>query len=251
HVVFPSCVLVVQHGGAEAPRRVDARAGDRNRRQVHDEHREPDRQRHEYGDEGVAGGALGVGGGEDGVDEDERADDLGAEGAGGGVAVADGVGAAAERVVGALHDPLDDAGAGDGAEALRHDVQHGADERQLPPEEEAQRHRRVDVPAGDAAGAVDEDEYGGTERPRHAEVADAGARVDGGPLVLVPDHGGDAHVEEDERRHELRDEGTVQRPLTQLARVQQRRRRRVPVRRLRRRRSALHRLHGHLLLRRH
>lgn len=86
--------------------------------------------------------------------------------------------------------------------------------------------------AWDAAGAVDEDEDGGAEGPGHAEVADAGARFGGG-LALVADDGGDADIEEDERGSELGDGGAVQGPTGQLARVQQRRRRWVPVRRLR------------------
>ena len=191
-MVFPCCV---HDGGAEAPGRVDAGAGDGNGRQVNHEHREPNRQRHEhlharqgagintfalvagesrrawrsvqgsrararggrrtYGDEGVARRALGVGGGEDGVHEDEGADDLGGQGAADGVtrehpvggARGHRVGAAAEGVVGHLHDPLDDAHAADGAQALRHDVQQRAHQRQLPPHEQTERHRRVDVPA--------------------------------------------------------------------------------------------------------
>jgi hypothetical protein len=48
----------------------------------HKQHGEKRRaSRNTYGDEGVPRGAVGVGGGEDGVDEDERADDLGGEGA--------------------------------------------------------------------------------------------------------------------------------------------------------------------------
>jgi len=218
--------------------------------------------RRSYGDEGaVARRALGVGGGEDGVHEDERADDLGGEGSPDGVAGGHLVGAATEGVVGVLHDPLHDAHAADGAQALRHDVQQGAHQRQLPPHEQPERHGRVDVPTyimmqkkvystcmplinqfvvffvtcmhtWDAAGAVDEDEDGGAEGPGDAEEADTGARFGHG-LVLVPDDGRDAHVEEDEGGHELGDERTVQAPLLQLARVQQQGRRRIPVRRLR------------------
>jgi len=47
-MVFPCCVLVVEDGGAEAPGRVDARAGDWNGRQVNHEHREPNRQRQKH-----------------------------------------------------------------------------------------------------------------------------------------------------------------------------------------------------------
>lgn len=45
HVLLPGFVLVVQDGGAQAPRRVDACAGDRDGRQVHHEHRQTDRER--------------------------------------------------------------------------------------------------------------------------------------------------------------------------------------------------------------
>ena len=66
--------------------------------------------RRSYGDEGaVARRALGVGGGEDGVHEDERADDLGGEGSPDGVAGGHLVGAATEGVVGVLNYPLHDA----------------------------------------------------------------------------------------------------------------------------------------------
>ena len=45
HVVRPGMVLVVNDGGAKAPRRVDAGAGDRDGGQVDQEHREPDWER--------------------------------------------------------------------------------------------------------------------------------------------------------------------------------------------------------------
>lgn len=41
---MPSIGLVVDDGGAEAPRRIDARAGDRDGGEVHHEHRETDGQ---------------------------------------------------------------------------------------------------------------------------------------------------------------------------------------------------------------
>ena len=67
---------------------------------------------------GVAGAALGVGGGEDGVDEHEGADDLCAEPRPVGVPRRERVGAAAVPVeVGAL-ERLDEPHAADGAEAL-------------------------------------------------------------------------------------------------------------------------------------
>ena len=67
---------------------------------------------------GVAGAALGVGGGEDGVDEHEGADDLYVEPRPAGVPRRERVGAAAVPVeVGAL-ERLDEPNAADGAEAL-------------------------------------------------------------------------------------------------------------------------------------
>lgn len=99
-----------------------------------------------YRDMGVAGRALGVGGGEDGVDEDEGADYLGAESDAVAVAVGDDVDAAAVAVVGVLHEGLDEADAGDGAQTLRHHVPQRPDQRHLPRQEQPERHRRVDVP---------------------------------------------------------------------------------------------------------
>ncbi|BAT01305.1 Os07g0448600, partial [Oryza sativa Japonica Group] len=226
--------VVVDDGGAEAPRRVDAGAGDGDGRQVHHEHGEPDRQRRQHRDMGVAGVALGVGGGEDGVHEHEGADDLGGEAGALGVAGGELVGAAAVPVVERALEPLDERDAADGAEALRHDVEDGADQGHLARQEEAERHRRVDVPAGDAGGAVHQDEDHAAERPRDAEDAHAAARrVVAGRrrvrLVLVPDHRGHRDVQEQQRGHELGDDGAVQRPPPELVDVDERRRRRVLV----------------------
>jgi len=96
---------------------------------------------------GVPGVPLGVGGGEDGVDEDEGADDLSAEAVALGVSGRDDVGAAAVAHVQPLLEPLDDAGAADGAQALHDDVEDSPGERQLPSQEQPEGHRRVDVPA--------------------------------------------------------------------------------------------------------
>ena len=41
YLVAPGLAVVVHDGGAEAPRRVDPRAGDRDRGKVHHEHGEP------------------------------------------------------------------------------------------------------------------------------------------------------------------------------------------------------------------
>jgi hypothetical protein len=94
----------------------------------------------------VTGVALGVGGGEDGVDEHEGADDLSGEAGALGVAGGELVGAAAvAHEVGAL-EALDEPDTADGAQALRDDVHHGADEGHLPRQEQAERHSGVDVP---------------------------------------------------------------------------------------------------------
>ena len=47
-MVIPGLVLVVDHGGAEAPGRVDAGAGDGDRGQVDHEHGEPDGKRSKH-----------------------------------------------------------------------------------------------------------------------------------------------------------------------------------------------------------
>ncbi|GER50237.1 homoserine kinase [Striga asiatica] len=100
-----------------------------------------------YRDVGVTRAPLRVGGGENGVDEDECADYLGAERRADVVPLGDGVGAAAEAVVGALHDGLHQADAAHSAEALRHHVRHRAYQRHLPRQEQTEGYRRVDVSA--------------------------------------------------------------------------------------------------------
>ncbi|URD77289.1 hypothetical protein MUK42_03129 [Musa troglodytarum] len=268
HLVIPGLVLVVDDGGSEAPRRVDARARDRDRRQVDHENRESNREgsqnlqnyialRITDRDVGVPSTALGVGSGEDGVDEDEGADDLGAEAGALGVALAELVGAAAVADVVGLLERLDEADATDRPQALRHHVEEGAHQRHLSRQEQPERHRRVDVPTcrasppptplanvehegkeqeetGDAGGAVDEDEDHATEGPGDAEDADAAAgrvgRVHVGVrLVLVPDHRQHGDVQEQHGGDELRDRRPVQRPLGQLLHVDERRRWRVGV----------------------
>jgi hypothetical protein len=187
-----------------------------------------------YRNVGVAGVALGVGGGEDGVDEHEGADDLGGEPRAGGVPGADLVGAATVARVEAALEALDERDAADGAQALRGHVQDRAHQGHLARQEEPECHGRVDVAAGDAGGAVDEDEDHAAERPRDAEDAHAAARRVGARrrrvrLVLVPDDGGHGDVQEQQRGHELGDHGAVQGPLAELVDVHQRRRWRVRV----------------------
>jgi hypothetical protein len=267
YLVAPGLVVVVHDGSAEAPRRVDPRAGDRDGRQVDHEHGEPDWQRRKnlaiislirtgiakgfrtrsfttsrvvhwvlfpYRNVRVAGVALGVGGGEDGVHEHEGADDLGGEPRSGGEPVADLVGAAAVSHVEAALEPLDERDAADGAEALRDHVEERAHQGHLARQEQAERDGRVDVAPRDASGAVDEDEDHAAERPRDAEDAHATARRVRARrrrvrLVLVPDHRRHRDVEEEKRRHELGDHRAVQGPLPKLLDVDERRRRRVRV----------------------
>lgn len=171
-MIAPGFVVVVDDGGAEAPRRVDPRPGDRNRRQVRHEHREPYRQWRQnlqpnffviyiffeiikilnvmsvylYWDEGVVGVAVGVGGGEDGEDEEEGSDHLGAERRPAGVAGRHLVGSAAEGTIMVLHNPLCDPNSDGGAQALRHHVQHRPRCRDLAHHRHPQRHRRINVP---------------------------------------------------------------------------------------------------------
>ena len=183
---------------------------------------------------GVTGVALGVGGGEDSVDEHEGADDLGGESGALGVAVAEPVGAAAVAHVEGALESLDEPHAADGAQALRDDVEQRAHQGDLARQEEAEGDGRVDVPARHPRGAVDEDEDHAAEGPGDAEDPHAAARRVRARrrrvrLVLVPDHRRHRDVEEQQRRHELGDHRAVQRPLGQLLRVHQRRRRRVRV----------------------
>ncbi|THU54852.1 hypothetical protein C4D60_Mb11t00420 [Musa balbisiana] len=255
HLVIPGLVLVVDDGGSEAPRRVDARARDRDRRQKKKKKKRVLRVTDR--DVGVASTALGVGGGEDGVHEDEGADDLGAEAGALGVAGAELVGAAAVADEVGFLEPLDEADATDRPQALRHHVEERAHQRHLSRQEQPERHRRVDVPTcrasppptplanvehegkereetGDAGGAVDEDEDHAAEGPGDAEDADAAAgrvgRVHVGVrLVLVPDHSQHGDVQEQHGGDELRDRRPIQRPLGQLLHVDEWRRWRVGV----------------------
>lgn len=77
-----------------------------------------------YRDVGVSGVALGIGGGEDGVDKDEGADDLSAEAIALGVARGDNVGTAAPHLVLTLLEALHDTRAADGTKALHNHVEH-------------------------------------------------------------------------------------------------------------------------------
>ncbi|WVZ73081.1 hypothetical protein U9M48_021429 [Paspalum notatum var. saurae] len=212
----------VNDGCSEAARGVDAGAGDGDGGEVHEEDGESDGERGEDGDVRVPGAALGVGGGEDGVDEDEGADDLGSQAVALGVPGVDGVGAAAGGHVEPLLEALDDAGAADGAQALHDHVEEGAREGELARQEEAEGDGGVDVAAGDAGGAVDEREDHAAEGPGDALDAHGGALA--GRLAHAH-HRQDADVEEEEGGHELGDARAVEGPGRQLLRLEQRRRR--------------------------
>ncbi|RZR98148.1 hypothetical protein BHM03_00027462 [Ensete ventricosum] len=206
---------------------VDTGTGDGDGGEVHHEHSKADGEwcQHlqaiylsiTHGDVGVAGATLRVCGGKNGVDEDEGADDLGSEGGALGVAGCDLVGSTTKGVVLVLHDPLHDPYADDGSQALRHYLSFQVKDGEVGEGE-----------TRDAGRAVNEDEDHATKGPRDAKNANAAALV-GGVLLLVADDGCDGDVEEEQRGHELSDEGAVEGPETELAEIQKRRRRRVPV----------------------
>lgn len=75
---------------------------------------------------GISGIPFGISGGEDGVKEDEGADDLDGQAGAFAVAVGESVGAAAVAVVLVPLQGLDQGAATDGAYALGNDVQQGA-----------------------------------------------------------------------------------------------------------------------------
>lgn len=95
---------------------------------------------------GVTSVALGVGGGEDGVHEHEGADDLRSQARARAVPRGDRVRPASEAHVERTLERLHQARAADCAQALRHHVRQRARERDLPRQQQPERHRRVDVP---------------------------------------------------------------------------------------------------------
>ena len=98
-MVIPSSLLVVDDGRTQTPRRIDAGSSDGDGGQMNQEHREADGQRRQHQNMGVACIALRIGGGEDGVHEDESANNLRSESAAFGVAAVDDVRPAAEHLV--------------------------------------------------------------------------------------------------------------------------------------------------------
>lgn len=222
-VVVPATVFVEDDGRAEAPGRVDAGPGDGDRGQVHQEHREPDWQRGQNRDVRVSGAPLSVGGGEDGVNEHEGTDDLGAEAVAFGVARVDEVGAPVQPLERAsLFEPFHHAGPAYGAQALHHHVVDGPRQGQLPTQEQPERHRWVYVTTRDTGGAIDESEDHASEGPSDALNSDRRALGRG---FHYAHHGQDGDVQEQERGHELGDPRPVEGPRRQLRGLKERRRR--------------------------
>ncbi|WVZ18047.1 hypothetical protein V8G54_005369 [Vigna mungo] len=93
----------------------------------------------------VTRASLGVGGRENGVDKHKCAYNLGTESSAFGVARTDGVGTAAEGVVGVLHEGLDQPDAADSTKALCYNVENSTDERDLARQEKAKSDRWVYV----------------------------------------------------------------------------------------------------------
>ena len=85
-----------------------------------------------YRDMGVSGAPLGIGGREDGVDEDEGSDDLCSQTGTLVVAGGEHVGATPVAVVVGALECLDQGHAAYGSQALSHDVHHRPDQRHLP-----------------------------------------------------------------------------------------------------------------------
>lgn len=80
---------------------------------------------------GVSGISLGIGSGEDGVDEHESADNLSTEAVALGVAVGDDVGAPALGLVEVRLEAFDNTGPADSTKALHHNVENCSGQRQF------------------------------------------------------------------------------------------------------------------------
>lgn len=95
---------------------------------------------------GVSCAPLGIGGGEDGVDKDEGADDLGAKA--GALVVAGGelVGPTTVPDVVGLLEALHKTNPTDGPKALSDHVHHSSYQRHLPSQEQTESHCRIYVP---------------------------------------------------------------------------------------------------------
>lgn len=117
-MVIPSVLPVVDDGSSETPGRINAGSGDGNGGQMDQKHCKPNGKRSQNRDVRISGISLSIGGGEDGVDENEGTDDLSTKTATLGVARGHEVGTTELLHVGGPLEALDDAGAADGAEGI-------------------------------------------------------------------------------------------------------------------------------------
>ena len=99
-----------------------------------------------YGDVGVTGATLGIGGGEDGVDKDEGANNLSTKAVTFGVTIVDVVGTTTLVTENCLaFKTFNNTSTTDSTQALHHYVEYGPCQGQLPPQEQTECHRRVNV----------------------------------------------------------------------------------------------------------
>ena len=93
----------------------------------------------------ISGVSLGIGGGEDGVDEDEGADDLSTKAGALGVAMGNDVSTTALNLVDGGLETLDHTSTADGTQGLHHNVENCSGQRQFPRQEQTECHGWVDV----------------------------------------------------------------------------------------------------------
>ncbi|KAF7818610.1 hypothetical protein G2W53_024065 [Senna tora] len=147
---------------------------------------------------------------EDGVDENKGTNNLSPQTSAFGVVSRQGVGTTAVPVVVSLLESLHQTTPTYGSQALRHHVQNCSNQRHLPRQEQPE---------------LDEYENHATERPSNAKNANAATNisaVEGVGLALVANDGEDSDVQEQEGGHELSNESSVEGPLPQLSRVEER-----------------------------
>jgi len=96
---------------------------------------------------GVPGIPLGISGREDGVDQDEGANDLSAKAITLGVAGGDNIGTTTVAHVKPLLEALHHSSSTDGTQALHDNVEDGPSQGQLPGQEQPESHSWVDVPS--------------------------------------------------------------------------------------------------------
>lgn len=98
-----------------------------------------------YRNMGVPGIPLGISGREDGVDQDEGANDLSAKAITLGVAGGDNIGTTTVAHVKPLLEALHHSSSTDGTQALHDNVEDGPSQGQLPGQEQPESHSWVDV----------------------------------------------------------------------------------------------------------